>query len=115
MPAPPSLGVPEAGLITARRLADAGRLKEAAAWCDADLVERGPSCDTYYLLGLVSDAAGNREHAGACYQKAIYLQPEHVEALTHLALMKEGRGDFGAAERLHERARRVESATGRVS
>jgi chemotaxis protein methyltransferase WspC len=115
MPAAPSLGVPGAGLTTARRLADAGRLKEAAAWCNADLVERGPSCDTYYLLGLVSDAAGNREHAGACYQKAIYLQPEHVEALTHLALMKEGRGDFGAAERLHERARRVESATGRVS
>jgi chemotaxis protein methyltransferase WspC len=115
MPAPPSLSVSGAGLITARRLADAGRLKEAAAWCDADLVERGPSCDTYYLLGLVSDAAGNREHAGACYQKAIYLQPDHVEALTHLALMKEGWGDFGAAERLHERARRVESASRRVS
>ena len=115
MRAPPSLSVPGAGLITARRLADTGRLREAAAWCDADLVERGPSCDTYYLLGLVSDAAGNREHAGACYQRAIYLQPEHLEALTHLALVKEGRGDFGAAERLHARARRVENASRRVS
>ena len=114
-PVPPLLSVPEAGLGAARRLADAGRLQEAAAWCDADLVERGPSGETYYLLGLVSDAAGDRERASACYQKAIYLRPEHVEALTHLALMKEGQGDFGAAERLHERARRVESSGRRVS
>jgi chemotaxis protein methyltransferase WspC len=115
IPGPPSRNLPEAGLLTARRLADAGRLQEAATWCDADLVERGPSCETYYLLGLVSDAAGDRERAGVCYQKAIYLQPEHVEALTHLALMKEGQGDFGAAERLHKRARTVESSGRRVS
>jgi chemotaxis protein methyltransferase WspC len=115
MPGPPSRNLPEAGLLAARRLADAGRLQEATTWCDADLVERGPSCETYYLLGLVSDAAGDRERAGVCYQKAIYLQPEHVEALTHLALMKEAQGDFGAAERLHKRARRVESSGRRVS
>ena len=114
-PGPPSRNPPEAGLSAARRLADAGRLQEAATWCEADLVERGPSCETYYLLGLVSDAAGDRERAGVCYQKAIYLQPEHVEALTHLALMKEGQGDFGAAERLHKRARTVESSGRRVS
>jgi chemotaxis protein methyltransferase WspC len=115
MPVPLSHNLPEAGLLTARRLADAGRLQEAATWCNADLVERGPSCETYYLLGLVSDAAGDRERAGVCYQKAIYLQPEHVEALTHLALMKEGQGDFDAAERLHKRARTVESTGRRVS
>ena len=115
MPGPPSCNLSEPGLLTARRLADAGRLQEAATWCDADLVERGPSCETYYLLGLVSDAAGDRERAGVCYQKAIYLQPDHVEALTHLALMKEGQGDFGAAGRLHERARRVESSARRAS
>ena len=109
------LNPPAADLAAARRLADSGRLQEAAAWCDADLVERGPSCETYYLLGLVHDAAGDRERAGACYQKAIYLQPEHVEALTHLALMKEAQGDFGAAGRLHERARRVETSGRRIS
>jgi chemotaxis protein methyltransferase WspC len=114
-PIPPSLSLPGAGLETAQRLADSGRLQEAAAWCEADLVERGPSCETYYLLGLICDAAGEGERASACYQKAIYLQPEHVEALTHLALMKEGQGDFGAAGRLHERARRVESSGRRVS
>jgi chemotaxis protein methyltransferase WspC len=114
MPVPLSHNLPEAGLLTARRLADAGRLQEAATWCNADLVERGPSCETYYLLGLVSDATGDREQAGVCYQKAIYLQPEHVEALTHLALMKEWQGDFGAAERLHKRARTVESSGRRV-
>jgi chemotaxis protein methyltransferase WspC len=114
-PDPPTPSRSGSDLGTARRLADSGRLNEAATWCDADLLERGPSCETYYLLGLVCDAAGDRERAGACYQKAIYLQPEHVEALTHLALMKEGQGDFGAAGRLHERARKVESSGRRVS
>ena len=113
-PVLPLPSLPE-NLEAARRLADAGRLQEAAAWCNVDLAEQGPSAETYYLLGLVCDAAGDREQAGACYQKAIYLQPEHVEALTHLALMKEGQGDSGGAARLHERARRVESSGRRVS
>jgi chemotaxis protein methyltransferase WspC len=115
IPVPPLVNLAGTDLGQARRLADAGRLQEAATWCDADLVTRGPSCETYYLLGLVSDAAGDHGRAGACYQKAIYLQPEHVEALTHLALIKEAQGDFSAAGRLHERARRVESSDRKVS
>ena len=113
-PVPPPIDLSREDWETARRLADSGRLQEAAAWCDADLMKRGPSCETYYLLGLVHDAAGASERAGACYQKAIYLQPEHVEALTHLALIKEVQGDLGAAGRLQERARKAESAGRRV-
>ena len=112
---PPARRVPNADIGAARCLADAGRLQEAEAWCNADLIERGPSSETYYLLGLVCDASGDRERAGVCYQKAIYLQPEHVEALTHMALLMEGQGDLGAAGRLHERARRIEYSCPRVS
>jgi chemotaxis protein methyltransferase WspC len=96
-------------LEDARRLADAGRLQEAAAWCETNLLEQGPSAETYYLLGLVRGATGDRDAAAAFYRKAIYLEPEHVEGLMHLALMTETRGDTSAAERLRERARRVES------
>jgi chemotaxis protein methyltransferase WspC len=63
----------------------------------------------YYLLGLVRDALGDRDGAAAFYRKVIYLEPGHVEGLMHLALMTEKQGDLAAAERLRERARRVES------
>jgi chemotaxis protein methyltransferase WspC len=97
-----------AGLETAQSLADAGRLQEAGAWCETNLIEQGPSSETYYLLGLVRDAIGDRDGAAALYRKVIYLEPEHVEGLLHLALMTEAEGDAAAAERLRERARRVE-------
>jgi chemotaxis protein methyltransferase WspC len=112
IPVPISLGLQAVNLDAARRLADAGQLREAAALCDAHLAERGPSSDAYYLLGLVRDASGDSERAGACYQRAVYLEPEHVEALMHLALLKEARGDFGSAGRLRDRARRVETRSG---
>jgi chemotaxis protein methyltransferase WspC len=105
-PVPPRL--PRADLETARRLADAGRLQEAAAWCETNLIEQGPSPEIYYLLGLVHDAIGDRHGAATFYRKVIYLEPEHVEGLMHLALITESQGDVAAAERLRERARRVE-------
>jgi hypothetical protein len=36
------------------------------------------------------------------------LEPEHVEGLMHLALITETEGDKAAAERLRERAHRVD-------
>jgi chemotaxis protein methyltransferase WspC len=57
---------------------------------------------------LIRDALGDPNGAAAFYRKVIYLEPEHVEGLMHLALMKETQGDTAAAERLRERARRVE-------
>jgi chemotaxis protein methyltransferase WspC len=95
-------------LETARRLANEGRLDETAAWCEANLREQGPSSETYYLLGLVHDAIGDRDGAAEFYRKVIYLEPEHMEGLMHLALISQTQGNMAAAERLHERARRVE-------
>jgi len=94
-------------LALARGLADAGRLDEAAAGCERDLQQRGPSSAAYYLLGLLRDAAGDGPGAAESYRRVVYLEPEHVEALTHLALCMEDQGDFAAAERLRNRARRV--------
>jgi chemotaxis protein methyltransferase WspC len=112
-PVPPTPALVD--LETARRLANEGRLDETAAWCEANLREQGPSSETYYLLGLVRDAIGDRDGAAAFYRKAIYLEPEHVEGLMHLALITETQGNTAAAELLHDRARRVERrAKGRV-
>jgi chemotaxis protein methyltransferase WspC len=99
---------PPTDLAIARRLADAGRLREAAEGCERHLQQHGPSSEAYYLLGLLRGAAGNSEGAAECYRRVLYLEPEHLEALTHLALLTETHGDTAAAERFRERARRVE-------
>ncbi len=107
----PAVAAPQtvADLETARRLADAGRMNEAAGVCGAYLQEKGESADGHTLLGVIRDALGDGPSAVKSYRKALYLDPNHTEALMHLALLAERRGDAGEARRLHERARRVAS------
>jgi chemotaxis protein methyltransferase WspC len=105
-PAPAGQAAPDLELIS--RLADAGRLQEAARACEAHLKEHGASPGAYYLWGLVHDANGHPRRAAECYRKVIYLEPNHAEALTHLALLAGKQGDAAAAKRLQRRAQRVE-------
>jgi chemotaxis protein methyltransferase WspC len=96
-----------ADLDTARQLANSGRMPEAAQACEAFLRTQSESVEGHYLLGLVYDALGDSARATQSYRKAIYLDPGHSEALVHLALLAERRGDEPEARRLYERARRV--------
>ena len=111
VPVPPVVKAsvpPPTEVVLARSLADAGRLDEAAQGCERHLQQSGPSPDAYYLLGLLRDAPGDGPGAAESYRRVVYLEPEHVEALMHLALCMENQGDAVAAERFRKRARRVE-------
>lgn len=101
----------ETDLESARRLADSGRLQEAAEYCERHLLQQNSSPETYYLLGLIRDALGDVQHAMDCYRKLLYLDPDNVQALMHLALLTERRGDLVTAGRLRERVRRIELRT----
>jgi chemotaxis protein methyltransferase WspC len=94
-------------LEMAERLADEGRLEEAGKACECYLKQHSSSVEALYLLGVISDASGEREKAGAYYRKALYLNPEHYESLMHLAYAAENTGDTTAAQNLRARARRV--------
>ncbi len=96
-----------------QRLADQGRLAEAAAACEAYLGWHGPSADALYLLGVISDAADDQGRAADCYRKVLYLDPLHHEALGHLALLLERRGDVAGAKRLTARTLRLQKGEGR--
>jgi chemotaxis protein methyltransferase WspC len=98
---------PAVSLDDARSLAGQSRLDEAAALCDDHLRAHGPSADAYCLLGVVHDASGRADEAEACYRKALYLDPRHEEAVTHLALLVERRGAPDEAKVLWSRARRL--------
>ncbi len=66
--------------------------------------QQGPSAPAYYLMGVIHQSVGNRTRGEECFQKAIYLDPVHDEALLALALSAEGRGDAAAAAGFHRRA-----------
>ena len=106
-PAPASPPSRTSGLERARELADSGQLEAAIAACLAHLAQVGESAEAHYLMGLAHGAQGNEERAHAEYRKALYLEPDHYEALIHLALLTEKRGDASGARRLQERARRL--------
>lgn len=90
-------------LTVARQLADAGQLADAEKLCRRHLEADDTCAEGYYLLGLVKDAANDPE-AIACYRKAIYLEPNHYEALIHAALWLEKSGDSIRADAFRRRA-----------
>lgn len=102
-PAPPP--APQ-DLETATRLANEGHLVEAATLCDAHLLNHGPDAQAFYLLALVREAVGEPLEAEALLRKALYLEPNHYEALTHLGAILEHRGDPGNAALVRQRAKR---------
>ncbi len=112
VPAAPPTVSPAPGLGEAERLADQGRLAEAAVLCERFLQTHGPNAEAFHLLGLVRDADGKQEQAAECYRKALYLDPCHHEALVHLACLLEKQGDGAAARRLRERAGRAPGGPG---
>ena len=57
---------------------------------------------------MIREATGNHPEAAAYYRRALYLNPNHREALAHLALLLERQGDSSGARLLHDRARRLE-------
>ncbi len=108
VPLPPKGAAPqEEPLARIRALADAGRLQQALAECQAHL-EASPTCESaHHLAGVVCDALGDLESAEQHLRKALYLAPDHYDALVHLSLLLQRRGDIAGAQRTKQRAERV--------
>ncbi|MCW8130065.1 MAG: hypothetical protein KIS92_06930 [Planctomycetota bacterium] len=94
-------------LKEAGRLADQGRLDEAETICASALAANPGSAGAHYLMGLIKEAGGHPRQAEINYQRALYLDSKHHDAMIHLALILEGRGDASGAETLRKRAARV--------
>jgi chemotaxis protein methyltransferase WspC len=90
----------------ARQLANQGKLVEALKCCEQNLRSQAASAETFHLIGLLHDAAGRVREAAEHYRKALYLDPQHREALVHLAVTLQKSGDALGAQRLLERANR---------
>ena len=94
-------------LAHARKLADAGKLLEADSACREFLAQQPESAEAYFILGLLAEAASKPADAEAQLKRCLYLQPDHYEALCHLALLQEQGGNRSAAATLKARAARA--------
>ena len=91
----------------AQRLADQGSLLSALDPCETFLRENPVHVQAHFLMGLMLEAMDNEERAEEFFNKAIYLDPNHYEALNHLSFVVEDRGDKKRAAHLRRRAQRV--------
>lgn len=110
--APPAAATGQAAQTSLREiaaLADLGRVRDAMAKCLAHIEIHGASADALHLQGLLLDAEGQSRQAQAAYRKALYLDPNHREALLHLAALVASDGDHEGARRLQARAARGEA------
>ena len=113
-PAPPQLTAPSSlpakpsDLESIIAMADAGQLGEARSRCQEYLAKSGDSPRAFCLMALLEDSLGRSARAIEYYRKAIYLDPNHAEALSHLALLLSRQGDTAQVRHLRDRARRVE-------
>jgi chemotaxis protein methyltransferase WspC len=109
-PQPPALVPPAAPttaaqlLREARRAADRGEHTAASEACQVALALDPACAEAYFILGMV---AGSDADAMAQWRRCIYLDPQHYDALCHLALAAEQEGDAGQALALRQRAARV--------
>ncbi len=105
-------GLGDDRLVEAKRAADRGDMKAAESHCREQLRHGAASAATYCLLGVVLQATGRVDEARSQFERALYLDPEHLEALTHMMLAARHAGELADADRYQ---RRVEKAQRRAA
>lgn len=93
------------------KLADSGYFEEATDLCLRYINQFGAHPQIYFLLGLMQHASGYEKRAEEFFEKTVYLQPAHYEALIYLSLLCEKRGDAERADLFKRRALKVYQAS----
>jgi chemotaxis protein methyltransferase WspC len=105
--ATPGMPASAPSLEAARALADSGRHGEARKEFEKYLATHPQDPEAYFMLGLLAEREHDVHAAEVCLRRAVYLDPDHYDALCHLALLAEARGDAPVASSCRRRAERV--------
>jgi chemotaxis protein methyltransferase WspC len=98
---------PSSQLEMAKHLANRGQLAEAALLCESYLSANRTDAQAYILVGEIYQGLNRLDIAEQSFQKAVYLKPHAIDALIHLALIKEQQGDRARADILRQRVQRL--------
>lgn len=94
------------GLDEAVNLANEGRFDEAFSCCTEYVTHNETDAEGYFLLGVLEQARDHLAQAEKLFQKAVYLNPNHHDALLYLSVLANQRHDSKQAELFLERAKR---------
>ena len=89
-------------------MANKGELKKARIICQEYLHRSGPSAQAFFLLGIIHEAANDADQAEKLFRKALYLDPNHEEALIFLSLLIQKTDDGTESRILKKRIARVQ-------
>jgi chemotaxis protein methyltransferase WspC len=89
------------------RLANEGRLAAAIEVGERASHHGAVSAELLSLVGTLHATTPDLDRAETCYRKALFLEPTNEDALLHLALLLEQRGEVALAIKLRSRARRA--------
>lgn len=107
-PSPPRrVSAVEDDLERAQRMADQGKMEDAFRLCEKSVGENAFHIRAHFLMGLICHAMDDEERAEEAFNKAVYLDPAHHEAMSHLAFIMEHRGEREKADRMRRRAQRI--------
>ncbi len=92
-----------------RNYANQSKFDEALNMC-MDLINKNSINDeVYFLVGLIYEAQNKFDLSEQNYNKALYLNPNHYEAVVHLGLIYEKKGNTKQASLFKERAIKIHS------
>jgi Tfp pilus assembly protein PilF len=97
----------QALIHAACQAANNGSLEEADALCGQILSLDPANTEAHYLRGVVFQAQGLFNEAQRSLEKVLYLDPKHYQALVHMMLLSEQRGDQNAMANYQRRARQA--------
>lgn len=96
-------------LQQAEQLANSAQYAQAEQICQQLISQDASQVNAFYLLGLIASGKQDTEAAESMFRKTIFLEPRHYEALSHLSLLLEKKGDKKNAELFRQRASRTQS------
>ena len=94
-------------LNNARLLADQGQLNAAMTLCDNVLKTCPAHVQAHFLKGLIYQALRDEYKAEEWFNKTVYLDRTHDEALSYLAVLADYRGERERAALLRQRIERI--------
>jgi len=90
-----------------RALSDRGDIEKAFALCEKYLEVNNANAEAHYVMGVICHAGNRLGKAEEHFLKSIYLDPNHYEALIHLSLLYEQKGDTAGSALYKKRAKRL--------
>jgi len=100
-------------ILAARLSIHKNRNHEAITLCEADIMENGPSTHSLFWLARALYNIGAIEQAIDMLRRAVYLDPDHIEAMNFLGELLTEKGDAKGAANIKKRILRVKERLAR--